>query len=125
MNAEHPQAAVADQLRQLDEELALSRVGGDTDLLREIVDLFLADYPNTLEKIRAAVAVRDAVAIEQHAHSLKGSVSTFGAQNAFEAALALERQGRSRELGDVEAGLHQLESALVALRPELESIQAR
>jgi len=125
MNAENPQAAVADQLHQLDEELALSRVGGDTDLLREIAELFLADYPMTLEKIRAAVSARDAVAIEQHAHSLKGSVSTFGAQSAFDAALALERQGRTRELADVEAGLRQLESALGALRPELESIQAR
>lgn len=124
MKLENPQT-VEDQLHQLDEALALSRVGGDTDLLREIVELFLDDYPNTLEKIRSAVAVRDAVAIEQHAHSLKGSVSTFGAQNAFEAAFALEKQGRSRELGDVEAGLRQLESALGALRPELESIQSR
>lgn len=125
MNSESSQAAVHDQLHQLDEELALSRVGGDTDLLHEIVDLFLADYPTTLEKIRVAVSARDAVAIEHHAHSLKGSVSTFGAQSAFEAALALERQGRSGDLGNVEAGLSQLEYALGALRPELESIQER
>jgi HPt (histidine-containing phosphotransfer) domain-containing protein len=125
MNSKSSQAAVHDQLNQLDEELALSRVGGDTDLLREIVDLFLADYPATLEKIRAAVSARDAIAIEHHAHSLKGSVSTFGAQSAFEAALALERQGRNGDLGEVDAGLSQLEFALGALRPELESIQAR
>ena len=125
MNSERSQAAVHDHLHQLDEELALSRVGGDTDLLHEIVDLFLADYPATLEKIRAAVSARDAAAIEHHAHSLKGSVSTFGAQSAFEAALALERQGRNGDLGDVDAGLSQLEFALGALRPELENIQGR
>lgn len=125
MNSEIPQMALSAQLHELDAELALSRVGGDTDLLHEIVDLFLADYPVTLEKIRVAVSARDAIAIEQHAHSLKGSVSTFGAQSAFEAALALERQGRSRDLGAVDAGLSQLEVALGALRPELESIQAR
>src|SRR5271154_2079312 len=124
MNVEN-QPAVEEQFHQLDEALALSRVGGDSDLLREIVELFLADYPSTLDKIRSAVSARDASAIEQHAHSLKGSVSTFGAENAFNAALALERQGRTKDLADVEAGLSQLEGALGALRPELESIQGR
>jgi two-component system sensor histidine kinase/response regulator len=124
MNVEN-QPAVEEQFHQLDEALALSRVGGDSDLLREIVELFLADYPCTLDKIRSAVSARDATAIEQHAHSLKGSVSTFGADNAFNAALELERQGRTGDLADVEAGLSQLEGALGALRPELESIQGR
>jgi len=57
---------------------ALSRVGGDVELLKEVVELFLDDYPSTFEKIRGAVASRDATALEHHAHSLKGSVSTFG-----------------------------------------------
>jgi two-component system, sensor histidine kinase and response regulator len=125
MNADSPHGAVEDRLHELDESLALSRVGGDSDLLREIVELFLADYPVTLEKIRSAVSARDAAAIEQHAHSLKGSVSTFGAQNAFDAALTLERQGRTGDLSGVETGLTQLERALGALRPELETIQNR
>lgn len=125
MNVENPQAPVEEQFHQLDEALALSRVGGDTDLLREIAELFLADYPCTLDKIRSAVLARDASAIERHAHSLKGSVSTFGAENAFNAAMVLERQGRTGDLADVEAGLSQLEGALGALRPELESIQGR
>jgi len=116
---------VEEQLRFLDEAVALSRVGGDRDLLREIVDLFLVDYPNTLENIRAAVSACDAVALEHHAHSLKGSVSTFGAEQAFEAALALESKGRNHDLSGVEDGLHQLESALQALRPELEMLQTR
>jgi two-component system sensor histidine kinase/response regulator len=124
MNVEN-QPAVEEQFHQLDEALALSRVGGDSDLLREIVELFLADYPSTLDKIRSAVSARDATAIEQHAHSLKGSVSTFGAEHAFNAALALERQGRTGDLAGVDAGLSQLEGALGALRPELENIQGR
>ena len=117
--------SVAEQLHQLDEAVALSRVGGDRDLLREVVDLFLGDYPDTLNKIRAAVSTRDANALEHHAHSLKGSVSTFGAKYAFDAALALERKGRSGDLAGVDEGLGLLESALVSLRPELETLQAR
>jgi PAS domain S-box-containing protein len=113
------------QLRQLDESLALSRVGGDVELLKEVIGLFLDDYPQTFEKIKNAVAGSDASALEHHAHSLKGSVSTFGAGRAFEAAFALEKRGRERDLRDVKEGLYQLEQALAALRPELEYLQTK
>ena len=125
MNADANGEGAIDQLHQFDEAVALSRVGGDSDLLKEIVELFLGDYPNTLEKIRSAVSARDAVALEHHAHSLKGSVSTFGAQNVFDAALELERKGRCCDLTGAEDGLGQLEWALGALRPELETLQTR
>ena len=118
-------ASVGAQLRQLDESLALSRVGGDVDLLKEVIELFLDDYPSTLEKIKSAVAASDASALEHSAHSLKGSVSTFGASRAFEAAFTLEKQGRSRDLTGATEGLFQLEQALEALRPELESLQVQ
>jgi len=127
MNLELPAetTSVETQLGQLDEAVALSRVGGDEELLREVAELFLADYPHTLEEIRKAVAAGDASTLEHSAHSLKGSVSTFGAPLAFQAALALEQQGRSGTLADSRAGLQQLEKALAILRPELEALQVR
>jgi PAS domain S-box-containing protein len=118
-NVTSEESSVEAQLQQLDESLALSRVGGDVDLLKEVVELFLDDYPSTFEKIKGAVASRDATALEHHAHSLKGSVSTFGANRAFEAAFTLEKQGRSGDLTGATDGLLQLEKALEALRPEL------
>jgi len=117
--------SVEAQLRQLDESLALSRMGGDVELLKEIIGLFLDDYPITFERIKAAVASRDAPALEQHAHSLKGSVSTFGANRAFEAAFALEKQGRGGDLTRASEDLLNLENALQALRPELVALQTK
>ncbi|HTS47096.1 MAG TPA: response regulator [Bryobacteraceae bacterium] len=126
MNADaNGHGSIEDQLKQLDESLALSRVGGDRGLLREVTELFLNDYPDMLEKLRTAISARDASALEHYAHSLKGSVSTFGAKGAFDAALALEKKGRSGELSDVEEGLRQLEYALGTLKPELETLQTR
>lgn len=124
-NVSSEESSVEMQLQQLDESLALSRVGGDAELLKEVVELFLDDYPSTFEKIKNAVASRDAAALEHHAHSLKGSVSTFGANRAFEAAFALEKQGRSRDLTGVQDGLSRLEQALEALRPELVTLRSR
>jgi PAS domain S-box-containing protein len=118
-------SSVEVQLQQLDESLALSRVGGDVELLKEVVELFLDDYPSTFEKIKAAVANRNATALEHAAHSLKGSVSTFGASRAFEAAFTLEKQGRSGDLADAQESLVQLEQALEALRPELVLLQTK
>jgi PAS domain S-box-containing protein len=119
------ESVVEEQFAHLDEALALSRVGGDFELLREVVGLFLDDYPRALEKIRTAVAANDASGVEHNAHSLKGSVSTFGAKDVFEAALALEKLGRSGNLSGAQDGLRTLESALQDLRPDLEGLQAR
>ena len=119
------ESVVEAQFANLNEALALDRVGGDFELLQEVVGLFLDDYPRAIEKIRSAVAANDASGVEHSAHSLKGSVSTFGAQDVFESALALEKQGRSGNLSGALDGLNKLEKALQALRPELEALQAR
>jgi two-component system sensor histidine kinase/response regulator len=106
----------------LDRDLALSRVGGDVDLLREIAVLFLDEYPKFLNDLRIAVSAGDARAIERTAHGLKGSVSHFGARAAWEAARSMEDLGRTQQLADAEVLIQSLEIALAALRPELEAL---
>ncbi len=105
-----------------DKAVALSRVGGDAELLKEIAILFLDDYPKSLTELREAVQTRDAKRLERSAHGLKGSVSNFGAAPAVDAALQLETMGRSQKLVEVEQVLRTLELALAALRAELESL---
>jgi HPt (histidine-containing phosphotransfer) domain-containing protein len=105
-----------------DKEVALSRVGGDLELLKEIAILFLDDYPKSLSELREAVEARDAKRVERTAHGLKGSVSNFGARPAVEAAFQLETMGRAQKLIEVEQVLRSLELALATLRPELESL---
>lgn len=106
----------------LDRDVALSRVGGDTELLKEIAVLFLENYDGWLGELHEAIARGDATAVEHTAHGLKGSVANFGAHAAVEAALQLENVGRSRDLTNVSASLACLESALAVLRPELEAL---
>ena len=76
--------------RLVDRAAVLDRVGGDEELLREITCIFLTEYPRLIDEIRSAVDSRDAKRLERAAHSLKGSVSNFGAQAATEAAYRLE-----------------------------------
>src|SRR5579863_3675158 len=86
----------------IDRQVALSRVGGDADLLKEIAQLFLDDYPKSMEAVRRAATSGDAKCLERAAHGLKGSVSNFGAAAAVEAARTLEAMGREQNLREVE-----------------------
>ena len=106
----------------IDRKVALSRVGGDIELLKEIAVLFLDTYPSVLQEIRSATERGDAQMLERSAHGLKGSVANFGAAAAVDAALLLENMGRTRQLQEATQGLRNLELALSALRPELEAL---
>ena len=107
------------QLARLNFAVALERLGGDEELLREVARLFLDEYPALMVGIREAVAARDADALQRAAHSLKGSVSNFGADAAYNAALVLEMMGRTRDLAQAERGLAELDEALQYIHPAL------
>lgn len=106
----------------LDRQVALARVGGDLDLLKEIAALFLDDYPKSLVDLRSASARGDARALERAAHALKGSVANFGAPGPFEAARSIEELGRTQQLAEIEPIIDKLEQALAELRLELEAL---
>ncbi len=110
------------QLANLDRAVALERVGGDEDLLREIAVLFLDEVPAMMDEISAAIAGRDGTALERAAHYLKGSVGNFGAKNAFKAALRLEAIGRARNLDAASEAYHELVLAMEQLRPALAAL---
>ena len=110
------------ELLGLDKTAVLDRVGGDEELLREITDLFLVEYPEQLEEIRKAVAARDARQVQESAHSLKGAVSNFGAAAVTQAAFELEQMGRQNDLSRATSALAALEAQLASLQPALRSI---
>ena len=106
----------------MDRALALSRVGGDAELLREIAQLFIEDYPRVLAELHRAIESGDSKTVERTAHGLKGSVSNFGAPAAVDAARTVEMLGRDRKLAEAEQVIRTLELALAALVPELQSL---
>jgi PAS domain S-box-containing protein len=103
----------------IDREELLARVDGDTELLRDIVSLFLADLPGTLAAIRHAIEANNATGLMKLAHSLKGCVSNFSADIVTHAALRLETVGREGDLSHAPTALKELEAAIEELLPEL------
>lgn len=105
-----------------DQKAALENVGGDISMLREIIDLYLQEYPAWLTAIREGVMNRDHASVSRNAHKLKGAISTFGAAPAIHLAQKLETMAADQNLADAEDMVAQLERAIMELRPALEAV---
>jgi HPt (histidine-containing phosphotransfer) domain-containing protein len=102
-----------------DRESALARVGDDEELLAELVRIFLADYPSSVREMEQALAQGNSQLLERAAHSLKGAVANFGAEDVVSEAFALEKMGRAGDLSHANSNLERLCRVLSQLHEEL------
>ena len=100
------------------------RVAGDEELLHEIIELFMEDYNDHLDNINQAISTNNVELLTKAAHTLKGAVATFAAEQARNAAFTLEKMGRNNDLsGSREANeillveIEKLKNALLNLSP--------
>jgi CheY-like chemotaxis protein/HPt (histidine-containing phosphotransfer) domain-containing protein len=118
------QSQVSDTVRrkwmgEIDYSAALARVGGDADLLKELVGMFMEEYPKLLAQIREGLDGHDAAAASSAAHQLKGLLAQFGAEAARQAAYAVEQPARQGDLSATGANLQVLEATMRRIHPEL------
>ncbi len=81
-------------------QAALKRLGGDTDLLRNFVEVYHEDSPKLLDAIGRAVDHGDGPALQRAAHSLKGLAANFDAREVVEVAGRLEQIAQSSKMGE-------------------------
>ena len=112
------------RFRAVDHSLALSRVGGDIELLQEIARLFLTDAPHMLNAIRTAICAGDAHALERSAHAFKGCIANFGAKAATEIAFSLEQMGRNRDLSRAAETFARLQAEQQVVETDLQQVIA-
>jgi two-component system, sensor histidine kinase and response regulator len=98
---------------------SLSRLGGDPNLLCEIIQLFFEDSPELLERVRSCASAGKARETERAAHSIRGLTSNFDAQRAAAAAGEIEDLARIGRLREALLQLPKLEAELECLRNEL------
>jgi signal transduction histidine kinase/DNA-binding response OmpR family regulator len=118
----HAREITADQVMAsevLNKSELLSRVEGDEQLLRELIEVFLVDSGSLLQQVAEAVTRQDAADLERAAHKLKSTVSIFGNQAAMQTALVLEMMGRDRDLRNAREVLMQLKKQVEALEKAL------
>ena len=113
-----PRAATATS-RESGIRRRLKELGGlddeeDRELFAQLLGSFVARAPSWLEQLTEALRAGDPAALEQTAHSLKGSAANLGAAALAELCAELEGQGRTGSLPG--------EQDLEALREELAAV---
>lgn len=88
------------------------RLDGDFDLFVELSELFYEDSSMLLKKIGDSIEKKDSEALRKSAHTLKGAVSNFSAQRAYDAAYQLELAGKDKLFDDVDKKFESLKHAI-------------
>ncbi len=104
--------------RAMKELLELQEEGA-SNIVEELVDIFLEDAPKRMASIRDAMDSADSSALAHNAHALKGSCTVIGATKMRDLCYELEKLGEASRFNDAEAEFHRLERELGRVRQEL------
>jgi CheY-like chemotaxis protein len=107
-----------------DHDEALRNVGGDDAILAEMVELFATECPKQMAEIAVAYQAGDPVTLSRAAHTLKGSVSLFGAERAMAAAQRLELIGREGKLDEYQEAWAELQKHIDELLKALHALKS-
>jgi HPt (histidine-containing phosphotransfer) domain-containing protein len=90
----------------------LTRVAGNKKLYVKLLRHVAADAPATREKLAAAIAGKDAHAVREIAHSLKGASANLSITDVAAAAERLEAAAKAEDIAACEAQRAALEEVL-------------
>ncbi len=106
-------------MKPLDLSLALKATDGDIQLLREVIETFLQEYPILLAQLEAALQAGNHAVVQRSSHTIKGTLRLFGKVPSQELAELLEEMGTSGSLENATETYESLKLSLAALRRQL------
>jgi two-component system, sensor histidine kinase and response regulator len=78
----------------------LRRLGGDTNLLSDLVQLYSEDSPGLLERLHAGIESHRSDEVRHAAHSLRGLAANFGASILTQSLLRIEEAAAEGRLDE-------------------------
>lgn len=106
----------------LDYDTALVYADGDPQLLSELAEFFLEDYPRLIGDARTAIGNGDYFGLERAAHTMKGRLAFFGIYKLRDEILKLELMGRDRNIEGAAEALARFETEMTPVLPEFKSL---
>jgi signal transduction histidine kinase/DNA-binding response OmpR family regulator/HPt (histidine-containing phosphotransfer) domain-containing protein len=94
----HPESTVGDDIPQFDQNELMDRLGGDREVLQEVVAIFRHSTPELVAEIRTAIDGRDLTRLKTAAHTLKGAAGNLSAKRLAALALELEQAGMKSDV---------------------------
>jgi two-component system sensor histidine kinase/response regulator len=108
----------------IDLKTLLAGFGGNGDLVKDVIDVFLTDAPVMLERLRNAVNAGDVAEVGAAAHAIKGSAGLFSQGDVYEKTRTLEQRARSGDGSDAQRAVEEIETSLSQLMNELNTLRA-
>jgi PAS domain S-box-containing protein len=109
----------------INDDLLLSRVADDTDILREMIEIFEEVCTRLLSALQEAIAQEDAASIRRDAHELKGACLAMNAGRMKELAATLEMNAKLQNLENAFSLFKSLEIEAKAAHVKLHALLAQ
>jgi HPt (histidine-containing phosphotransfer) domain-containing protein len=101
----------------LDKDGVLELLGGDQELLRDILGILLQELPRQLINLRQAITTGDTQAVEHLAHSIKGELGYLSLAEISHNACELEASGRNQDIARAASLFPALQAGISELLP--------
>lgn len=98
------------------------RVDGDAELLRELVEIFVAESPALLQRIGNGIERQSFEEVTKFSHKLKGSALQFSGAGVASLAATLERMGQEKSLQNANQVFSNLQREMATLTESLRYI---
>lgn len=95
----------------------------DPNFLNELIEMYVAQGPGWIAKIKESAAAGLGEELEAAAHRLKGSTLNLGGVRMAEVCNRLETKGRKKDLTELPGLLEGLEESYVELICELDKLR--
>ncbi len=106
----------------IDRDELLNRLGGDVQLVAEVIGMFMHEGPLMVDALKREVSRNEPIAIERAAHKLKGALLSLSAGPASAIAKEMELAARESDLSRASAMLAALEGELRAVYDDLSDL---
>ncbi|HLF93003.1 MAG TPA: Hpt domain-containing protein [Planctomycetota bacterium] len=107
------------------EELRALQMGGSQTFLAELIDIFLKEQVQHLERLRKAVEARDSSQVERVAHTMKGSCGNLGAKELSRVCAELQEVTRAGDWAQVAEFVARIEREAAVVEIELQAEKSR
>ena len=98
-------------------------IGGEADVMRDLVDTFLGEAPRLLQVMRDGLGARRTKEVHRAAHSLKSTAGTFGAGRLSKMCRELETDSERELPPDAAMRVAAIEAEWSQVRSELEKLR--
>lgn len=95
----------------------------DKPIVVEIIDIFFNEYPERIQKIEKAIREKDFTALKFDAHSMKGVIANFVAEEPHQLAKELEIKGNEQDSSGLDELFEALKKSTIALMEDLKELR--